>query len=345
VVKTSDTDTTGTPVFFIGGGYSADNSAGKAVLALNVFTGQVVKMFKNDTSIADMNYSIASTVTVLDEDGNGFVDKLYVGDLGGQMWRIGQFQTDSAGNPLDFPNSNENIQSWTAQIVFKAPTYTVDSTTHTRKFYYPPSITLEVGYDLIVTGTGSRSDSCDRTSQDKIYVIKDDHSSNTILETDLVDVTDPADPTPDLDNLYGDVDLDGNIDMGWFIQLNAGEKALAENTVFYKTIYLTTFTPNDDPCLPGGAGRLYALNYKTGAAAIDFDGGGTVERSTDIGGGIPSKVVTVLTDTGGTKLFISVGSTNPDPLSEAFEAGVVTADPLTPPMDFHYMWWRELLDM
>jgi Tfp pilus tip-associated adhesin PilY1 len=133
--------------------------------------------------------------------------------------------------------------------------------------------------------------------------------------------------------------------MGWYIQLDAGEKVLAENTVFYKTIYMTTFTPNDDLCLPGGAGKLYALNYKTGAAAIDFDGGGTLDRSTIIGGGIPSKVVTVITDTGGVKIFISVGSTNPDPLSEAFEAGVVAFDPLAPPIDFHYMWWRELLDM
>ena len=344
-VKTSDADTTGTPVFFIGGGYSTDQSAGKAVLAINIFTGQVVKKFKNDMSITDMNYSIASTVAVLDEDGNGFVDKLYVGDLGGQMWRIGQFETDSGGNPLAFPYSNENINSWTAQIVFKAPTYDVDSITHTRKFHYPPSVTLEVGYDLIVTGTGDRSGACDRTSQDRIYVVKDNHSSNTILETDMVDVTNPADPMPDLDNSTGDVDLDGNIDKGWFIQLDPGEKALAENTVFYKTIYLTTFVPNDDPCLPGGVGKLYALSYKTGAAAIDFDGAGTLDRSTIIGGGIPSKVVLILTDTGGTKLFISVGSTNPDPNSEAFDAGVVAFDPLAPPLDFHYLWWRELLDL
>ena len=100
-----------------------------------------------------------------------------------------------------------------------------------------------------------------------------------------MDVTNPADPMPDWDNSIGDVDLNGNIDMGWYIQLGAGEKALAENTVFYKTIYLTTFTPNDDPCLPGGVGQLYALNYKTGAAAIDFDGGGTLDRSIIIGGG------------------------------------------------------------
>jgi type IV pilus assembly protein PilY1 len=202
-----------------------------------------------------------------------------------------------------------------------------------------------VGYDLLVAGTSDRDRACDRTSQDRFYVIKDNHSSNTILETDLVDVTNPADPTPDLDNATGDVNLDGTIDTGWYIQLDAGEKVLAENTVFYKTIYMTTFTPNDDPCLPGGVGKLYALSYKTGAAAIDFDGDGTLDRGTTIGGGIPSKVVTVITDTGGVKLFISVGSTNPDPLSEAFEAGVVVFDPLTPPIDFHYMWWRELLDM
>jgi len=30
---------------------------------------------------------------------------------------------------------------------------------------------------------------------------------------------------------------------------------------------------------------------------------------------------------------------------KAFDAGVVAIDPLAPPLDFHYMWWRELLDM
>ena len=84
---------------------------------------------------------------------------------------------------------------------------------------------------------------------------------------------------------------------------------------------MTTFTPNNDPCLPGGVGKLYALEYKTGLAVLDFDNDGSLERSTDIGGGMPSKVVTVITDSGGVKLFISVGSTNPDPNSEVFDAG------------------------
>jgi len=42
-VKTAADDTVGTPVFFISGGYSADNTVGKAVIAADVFSGAVVK--------------------------------------------------------------------------------------------------------------------------------------------------------------------------------------------------------------------------------------------------------------------------------------------------------------
>ncbi|MFO7555652.1 MAG: PilC/PilY family type IV pilus protein, partial [Desulfobacterales bacterium] len=82
VVKTSVGDTTGTPVFFVGGGYHETNSKGKTVLAINVETGNIVRQF-----VTGMDYAIPSSVLVVDEDGNGFVDKVYVGDLGGQMWR------------------------------------------------------------------------------------------------------------------------------------------------------------------------------------------------------------------------------------------------------------------
>jgi len=206
-------------------------------------------------------------------------------------------------------------------------------------------VTLEHGYDLLFMGTGNREDPCNRSTADRFYVVKDDHVFTALDETHLVDLTDPAVAVPDLDNATEDADLNGVQDKGWYIRLAAGEKVLAENTVFYKTIYMTTFTPNDDPCLPGGIGKIYAIKYKTGAAALDFDNDGNPERSAVIGGGIPSKVVTVITDTGGVKLFISIGSTNPDLNSETLEAGVVSVDPLTPKNNFFYLWWRELLNL
>ena len=93
--------------------------------------------------------------------------------------------------------------------------------------------------------------------------------------------------------------------------------------------------------MPGGIGKLYALNYKTGKAVLDFDDDGDLERSTEIGGGIPSEPVTIITEDS-KKLFISTGSTNPDAESEESGAGIVTIEPLAPPTNFFYLWWIEL---
>jgi type IV pilus assembly protein PilY1 len=268
------------------------------------------------------------------------------------MWRFGQVTTDASSNPLSFPDCNENINSWVGQVLFSAPTYVVDSTTYTRKFFYPPSVTLEKGYDLIFMGTGDRENACDTTTAaDRIYAVKDVHGTTSLTETDLVDVTDPAAAVPNLNHVNGDVDLNGSFDQGWFIRLvdnlgaAEGEKVLARGVVFYKTYYVTTFTPNNDPCVPGGNARLYALNYLTGAAAIAFtdtDGDGTndLTRSVILGGGIPSKPVTVIT-ADGTKLFISVGSTNPNAASQSVGAGIVAVDPLYPKRNFFYLWWLQ----
>ncbi|MGD8981898.1 MAG: PilC/PilY family type IV pilus protein, partial [Desulfobacterales bacterium] len=177
VVKTTNEDTTGTPVFFIGGGYSSDNSSGKAVIAVDVLTGSVVKKF-----FTGMNYSFPSAVLVIDENDNGFVDKVYVGDLGGQMWRFASF-VDSIGNPLAFPNCNENIHSWKGQVFFK----TDDN--NSRKFFYPPSVTLEKGFDMVFMGTGDRENACCNNSNnacsfigpDIIAAVKETHSLTTIV--------------------------------------------------------------------------------------------------------------------------------------------------------------------
>ena len=354
VVKTTDAeDATGIAVFFIGAGYSADNSAGNAVLAINAFTGAVVQKFTTG-----MDYSVVSIVKVVDADHNGFVDKVYVGDLGGRMWRIGEVTTDSAGDPLSFPDCDENINNWTAQILFTAPTYTIESTTYTRKFFYPPSVTLEKGFDLLFMGTGDRENACDSTTAaDRIYSVKDSHGTSSFTEADLVDVTDPAAAVPDLNQTDGDVDSNSSYDQGWFIRLvhnsgegevTEGEKILAQGVAFYKTYYVTTFTPNNDPCVPGGNAKLYAIDYLTGAAVIkytDTDGDGAKDftRSVLLGGGIPSKPVVVITSAG-QKLLISLGSTNPDADSKGNGAGIVGVDPRYPKRNFFYLWWRELLN-
>jgi type IV pilus assembly protein PilY1 len=333
VVKTKNKDKTGTPVFFIGGGYSSNNSSGKAVIAVNVITGDVVKKFT-----AGMNYSVPSSVLVVDENDNGFVDKVYVGDLGGQIWRFGSF-TDPSGNPLTFPNCNENIHSWEGHVLFKT------DNNNSKKFFYPPSLTLEKGYDMVFMGTGDRENACCNnkdnvcgfTGPNIIAAVKDTHSLTTIVgETDLVDVTHPSAALPNLP-----------FDQGWYIRLvddnnNAvGEKVLAEGTVFYKTFYITTFTPSGNLDVPGGKSKLYALSYLTGASVLDFNGDSILESNSTIGEGIPSKPVVLITRTG-TNLLISMESADPDAAGPGIRTGLKKIDPLLPPNNIFYRYWKEI---
>jgi type IV pilus assembly protein PilY1 len=327
----------GIPVLFVGGGYdgSATPTKGNTVLVINVTNGDIVRQFNSSSDpVADMNYPIPSNVLVVDENENGYVDKVYVGDLGGQMWRLGGVTAN------DFQNFNENINDWTAQVLFKT------DSGNSRKFFYPPSITFEKGFDMVFMGTGNREESCCNnrnnlcsfTGSDIIAAVKETHSSTPIMGVggmDLVDVTDPTATPPNL-----------TTDDGWYIRLvddtdqAVGEKVLSENVVFYKTLYITTFLPNEDPCAPGGDSKLYALSYLTGQPVLDFDGNSSNDRSVTIGGGIPSKPVMLITKTG-TRLLVSVGSSNPDPASPSTGAGIMNMQPLVPPINFFYKYWKE----
>ena len=332
IVKTFDNDTQGTSVFFIGAGFSPNNSSGKAIIAIRVMDGTVLRIFKNGVAGATgMDFSIASPVAVVDEDANGFVDKVYVGDLGGQIWRLGRF-TDSEGDPLPFPQTDENIMNWEAHLLFQANAPPAPA--QPRKFFYPPSVALEKGYDLILTGTGDREDPCNPTSSDRIYAIKDTHEDVTLSELDLVDVTVPG-ITPDLENPTADVDANGRIDRGWYIRLAAGEKVLAKGLLFNKVYYVTSFLPNQD-C---GMARLYAVDYKSGGPSLFTEHGKNI-WSRVIGIGIPSRPIMFIHKTI-LKLF---ASTSTSPLSHSGSssvsgAAILEIEPLAPPSNLFYLWW------
>jgi type IV pilus assembly protein PilY1 len=339
LVRTADDDETGTPVFFVGGGYTPDNSAGKAILAIKVSDGNVLAKFENDsTGISGMDYAIPSAVTVVDEDDNGFADKVYVGDVGGQLWRIGKF-TDEEDNPLPFPESDENVTDWKAHILFFAGI--PGETPRVRRFFYPPSVTLEKDYDLLFAGTGDAEDACNRNSLDRIYAIKDASGSDTLTELDLVDITTQPYRVPDLDDETADVDRNGFVDQGWYLPLAPGEKVLAKGLVFNKVYYVTSFTPNPS----GGTATLYALNYKTGESAFfETTFPHNPRGGVEIGTSIPSTPV-VAVSKAGQKMFIS--STQPTPAAErpsrgAQEAGILAIHPTFPSVNFFYLWWKQL---
>jgi type IV pilus assembly protein PilY1 len=317
-------------VVFIGGGYDTnqDNNPlteaddeGRAVYVIDIKDGSLVKAFVHDTGdYSSMDYCIPSDITKLDVDGNGNVDRLYVGDLGGQMWR--------------FDIGDLVPANWTGRIIFQSNPGKDTSTG--RKIFYPPDVTLEKGdYEMLVFGTGDRENPQEENVSNRIYALKDKNLTGTILnENDLYDVTgnelqtttDPATRNAILSAL--------NAAYGWWITLGTGEKSLAAPIVYYRAAYLTTFIPTatDDPCQARfGTARMYVLNYSNGMAVLNLDGSldnviSTTDRSESIGTAIPSGVI--ITFIGGTTVaYTGVG-------------GGVNSPPLTTTKSIFPMTWR-----
>jgi len=288
-------------VAFISGGYdtnqdnnpvTAADSKGRAVYVVDVMDGSIVKRFSHsDEGYSAMTFSIPSDIARIDIDGDGKIDRLYVGDMGGQMWRFDIDNKDPAG--------------WSGRIIFRSNPGN-DGTTR-RKIFYPPDVTLEEGnYEMLYFGTGDRETPGEDAVINRIYAVKDRNLIGTILnENNLFDVTiDELQAEGTTEARKNEILTQLNSAEGWLIKLdlNLGEKALSSPIVFYKTAYVTTFTPTStgDPCQSQfGTARMYALDNKTGNAVFNFDltndiGGKRLRRSDrlkDIGGGIPSAVI------------------------------------------------------
>jgi type IV pilus assembly protein PilY1 len=289
-------------VVFIGGGYdeNQDNSPvvaadtkGRAVYAVDLLTGARVWRYSHAED-ANMSYSIPSDVAAVDTGADGRIDRLYVGDMGGRMWR--------------FDTSDASPSNWTGKMIFLSNGMTNNNR---RKIFYPPDVSLEkdtVNYEMVFFGTGDREDPKEIAVVNRLYAVKDKNPTTALTESDLVDVTQDLLQDPGTtQEQKNSIKVQLNAGLGWYIKLdlNAGEKSLAAPVVFNKVAFFTTFSPGavaggGDPCFVGeGAARLYVLEYTTGNAVFNFDLTNDTDHSIiarsdrvkTMGTGIPSGVV------------------------------------------------------
>jgi type IV pilus assembly protein PilY1 len=300
----------------IGGGYSTDNTAGRALYLIDVFTGAVLLGF-DSTDHAGLTYSMPTTVLAVDTNHNAYINRVYVGDLGGRMWRFGLHRTDEN----DVRQENSEITDWTARLLFES----CPAAPGERKVFYPLDLVLERGYDYLYFGTGDRTDPMETVVDNRLYAVKDRNEMVSAFdahgprnETDLVDLT-----TNVLQQNPGSEEAEltsTNLDLleGWYIQLEEpGEKVLASPVVIAGMVLFTTFSPTTDPCSYGGDARFYALGYRTGEAVLNLDttndpveGDPALEktdRSMLIGHGIPTEVVVTITPAGDVVGYVGTG--------------------------------------
>lgn len=308
-------------VFFIGGGYDTnqdnlpvtkDDTKGRAIYVVDVLTGALVWKYSVSNN-PQMKYSIPSDITRVDVDGNGRTDRLYIGDMGGQIWRF------DIGDP--------SLTRWTGKLIFDSNSPPPSSGVDRRKIFYPPDVSLEKdggNYELLIFGTGDREHPKSTSVIDRLYTLRDRNLNTVLTESNLVDVTEDLlqSSSTSLSDKEAILNALKN-GSGWYIILNqnSGEKCLSPALVFYEISYFSTFTPSSgsvtDPCFVGeGIARLYALSYLSGNAVFNFDLtndiGGTKtltrnDRSTVIGTAIPSGAIITIIEGSTATGYIGIG--------------------------------------
>lgn len=285
-------------VAFIGGGYNtaANNNTGKSFFVIDLETGQKLWEYFNDGSLDDqryMNFSLAANPTAADLNNDGFIDRVYIGDVGGQFWKF------DVSTPATL--SGGLVTNWTGKRLFVADPSTPNPPLAGEYYpaqgiYSPPTPTFDSSGNVwVFFGTGDRNHP-NNASTNRFYGIKDNTSmvnASALTETSLVDVT----------------ATDATATQGWFFRLGSTEKVVTAADVFNNTVFFSTFTPTTSSgCSAGSAvARLYAVQMLTGYAAIDYltsalltTTSSTVARSKITGTGIAARPIVSLSESGAT---------------------------------------------
>ena len=327
-------------VLIFGGGYDTAQDTvsvrtpdivGRSVYIVDADSGALLWRAGPDASadlqLTDMNYSIPGRIKPVDVDSNGYVDQLYFGDMGGQLWRIDIEESDTTSN-LSTLISGGRI----------ADLATDNSVANTRRFYYPPDVALIIEngqspYLSIVAASGYRAHPLNQAIHDRMYMLRmDDIYSapsvyTTMTEADLFDTTDNTIGEGSTAQKAAAVTSLSTAD-GWYITFNEldgsfiGEKALAEPLIIGGVGLVTTFVPEDlnpnaNSCVPKeGTGSLYFVNVTDGTPTFNI--AGTVDKTREDRkeylkrGGIPPSPSVIITEGGTPTLCIGTecGSAN-----------------------------------
>ncbi|MEM5512564.1 PilC/PilY family type IV pilus protein [Pseudoalteromonas sp. AS84] len=284
------------PLLVFGAGYDTNKDAairsedniGRGIYIVEAETGKRVWALTPDINGFKGKHSIAANITTLDSDYDGYIDRIYAADTGGDIWRI------------DMPGSNTSEFSH-----FKLAELGSNKATEDRRFFYKPLVArtiyskvsestvngstvitrLDTPYDAIVIGSGNRSKPTGTNEKDQLFMIRDENTVTKSYKTNAPDTIVPADlmqmNSDPFGNALDDVDdfVDLEVDLakfnGWRYELGAGEKSLAAATVVGGVAYFTSFTPASDTStenqcsLSGGGGSLYAFHLHYGTKVYD----------------------------------------------------------------------------
>ncbi|PVZ70443.1 pilus assembly protein [Pelagibaculum spongiae] len=266
-------------VVLVSGGYDASNdesrtpgnASGNTIALLSLDTGQILWHAGGTNTQASlqfnsMEFSIPATPKVLDLNQNGNADRIYVGDLGGQLWRF------------DVHNSTRSTPNITGGVIASVSGASSDNY---RRFFAAPDASLDSAANKInvAIGSGWASHPLDGEVGDRFYLFKDQLSPQKtnyrqLSESDLYDAT----SNQLFESLAANSKVAANArDNGWFLRMQGqGEKVVSESLTLDGKVLFTTYKPAldiADPCVrvAQGATASYLLDLKYAFPVYDVN--------------------------------------------------------------------------
>ncbi len=264
-------------VVILGGGYdtvhdttvhpAVADGAGAGIHVLDLVSGAELWRAGPDDpatlTLDTMTRGMPTRVRAIDFNGNGFVDRLYASDLGGQIWRFDVFMDKTPAELI------------TGGVIARlgAETIATPSADETRRFYNAPDISLftdtrqQRRFIAVSIGSGYRAHPFDLTATDRFYSIRDPDVLNKLdqdtynnysimVDSDLVEVSGSSQA------------IVSSADSGWKFTLPDNQKVLANSLTFNDDIMFVAFSPDSDAeatCSAGkGTNYLYHMKVING---------------------------------------------------------------------------------
>jgi len=274
-------------VVIFAGGYDGgqDNrtfrtdAVGNAVYIVDLLDGSLIwsggsdaAQGSHDLQLSRMNFSIPAEIRILDINDDELVDRMYVGDMGGQLWRFDIINGNGAGSLVE---GGVMASLGAADISGSVPASAI------RRFYNTPDVVRVISDDKIFLtinlGSGYRAHPLDAGAvgaDDEFFSVRDFHVFDALdsseyglpLTRDQFPIIEPTNcPSTLLPT-----------DPGWRLGMiqGDGEKVLFPSLTVDNNLLFTSFTPTNpgNSCLPsGGLNRLYQINVVNGCALTNRD--------------------------------------------------------------------------
>lgn len=242
-----------------------------------------------------MEHSVVAAPRVVDLQGDGLADRLYVGDMGARLWRFDVVNGEAPG---------ALVEGGVLASLGAAGPGAASIPADARRFSVTPDVVPLVHYGSLTLainlGSGHLGRPFDTGTAEAFYSVRDRATGLRLTSeygvpltvNDLMDVT--SNLTPQLPR---DV-------RGWQLRLTRapGEKVLAGSLTVRNELFFTSFTPAPgDECL-AGSNRLYRVSVRDGRPWMEADQPPREprpdDRSTDLGPGPPGLLPVAMLDQG-----------------------------------------------